>query len=232
MIDWPFFDPVPLRTVLDLETSAKIAWIQAIDAAPYLAMAQFAAPDAILAMPEPDIRLPYAVAMRHYARAVAYAARRNRSAFDREIAAMEAQRKSDAFAGMIAQGVPALDLLSLAEAVARGRFATLSGQHVEAAKFYRAAIGIESKIPYQEPPYWYYPVRQSLGAALFLAGRYEEASQTFRDALVQAPQNGWVLYGLARSETAQGHTLEAAAAQQAFSKAWMGEDSWLRMERL
>lgn len=62
-----------LQKVLDPETSARIAWIQAIDAAPFLAMAQFAEPEAILAMPAPDPRLPYAVAMRLYARAVAKA---------------------------------------------------------------------------------------------------------------------------------------------------------------
>lgn len=78
-----------LRTVLDVETSAKIAWIQAIDAAPFFAMAQFAAPEAILALPEPDARLPYARAMRHYARAIAYAQRRDRSAFDAEMAEID-----------------------------------------------------------------------------------------------------------------------------------------------
>jgi tetratricopeptide (TPR) repeat protein len=221
-----------LRTVLDPATSAKIAWIQAIDAAPYQAMAQFAAPEAILAMPEPDARLPYAKAMRRYARAVAYAQRQDRAGFDGEMAAMDKLAGSDVFADMIAQGVPAPNLLALAQSVARGRFASASGRYAEAAAFYRTAIGIEGKIPYQEPPYWYYPVRQSLGAALFLAGRYDEASQAFRDALVQAPHNGCVLYGLARSEAAQGHKLEAAAARQAFSRAWIGEKDWLRMERL
>jgi len=221
-----------LRTILDPETSARIAWIQAIDAAPYLAMAQFADPDAILAMPAPDARLPYAVAMRHYARAVAYAERRDRAGFNAELGEIAALRTSDALAGMIAQGVPAADLLSLAEAVARGRFAAAQGQYSEAAEFYRQAITFEGRIPYQEPPYWYYPVRQSLGAVMFLAGRYDEASQAFRDALVQSPNNGWVLYGLARSEEAQGHQLEAAAAKQALANAWLGDDRWLRMERL
>ena len=42
-----------LRTVLDPATSAKIAWIQAIDAAPYQALAQFAEPRTILAAPAP-----------------------------------------------------------------------------------------------------------------------------------------------------------------------------------
>ena len=46
-----------LGTVLDPATSERIAWIQSIDAAPYLAMAQFAEPKAILAMAAPDARL-------------------------------------------------------------------------------------------------------------------------------------------------------------------------------
>jgi tetratricopeptide (TPR) repeat protein len=221
-----------LRTVLDPATSARIAWIQVIDAAPYLAAAQFAEPGSILAMPAPDPRLPYAVAMRHYARAVAHAQRRDRTGFDRELAAITALRISGAFKDMIDQGVPAPDLLALAEGVARGRFATASGRHGEAAGHYARAIAIEGRIPYQEPPYWYYPVSQSLGAALFQGKRYAEASQAFRTALAQTPNNGWALYGLMRSEAAQGRGPEAAAAKQALSKAWLGSPRWLRMDRL
>jgi tetratricopeptide (TPR) repeat protein len=221
-----------LRTVLDPDTSARIAWIQAIDAAPYLAMAQFAQPEAILAMPEADPRLPYAAAMRLYARAVAQAQRQDRAAFDREMAALAALRTSDAFASMIEQGVPAPDLLSLAEAVARGRFAQAQSRFEEAADHYREAIALERKIPYQEPSYWYYPVSQSLGAALFKAGRYDEASQAFQAALTQTPRNGWALYGLAQSEGALGHEREANEARRAFQRAWQGDPSWLRMERL
>jgi Flp pilus assembly protein TadD len=221
-----------LRTILDPATSARIAWIQAIDAAPYLAMAQFAAPDAILAMPPADDRLPYAVAMRHYARAVAEAQRRNPTGVERELTALAALRNSKAFSTMIEQGVPAPDLLSLAEAVARGRLAYASGRFDEAVTHYRRAIDLEAKIPYQEPSYWYYPVSQSLGAALHKLGRYDEASQAFRVALLKTPRNGWALYGLAQSEQAQGHALEAAAARQALRKTWLGSNTLLRMDRL
>lgn len=221
-----------LRTVLDPETSARLAWIQAIDAAPYMAMAQFAEPNAILAMPAADPRLPYAAGMRHYARGVAYAGLRDRAGFDREMAAMESLRTSGALKGMIDQGVPAADLLMLAELVAQGRFASAQGRSDEAIAFYRRAAEIEGAIPYQEPAYWYYPVKQSLGAALFRAGRHAEASDAFRGALAQTPNNGWALYGLGRSEAAQGHKLEAAAANKALSKAWIGDARWLRMERL
>ncbi|HEY1071807.1 tetratricopeptide repeat protein [Brevundimonas sp.] len=221
-----------LRTVLDPATSAKIAWIQVIDAAPYQALAQFAAPRAILSAPAPDARLPYAVAMRRYARAVAYARLRDPRNFERELAAMNALKTSGAFADMVAQGVPAPDLLSLAEAVARGRLATARGRHLEAAGHYRRAVALEASLPYQEPPYWYYPVNQSLGAALYQAGRPAEAADAFRYALAQTPGNGWALYGLARSEAAQGNAAEAAAAEAALRAAWLGDRRWLRMDRL
>lgn len=221
-----------LRAVLDPATSERIAWIGVIDAAPYLAAAQFAEPTAILAMPAPDPRLPYAAAMRHFARAIAYARQRDTQGFDRELTALAALRASDAFADMIAQGVPAPDLLDLAAAVARGRLAAARGDQRQAADHYRAAIGVEARIPYQEPSYWPYPVSQALGAALFADGRHDEASAAFRAALAQAPNNGWALYGLMRSEAARGHALEAEAAKRALAKAWLGDPRWLRMDRL
>jgi tetratricopeptide (TPR) repeat protein len=221
-----------LRKTLDPETSARFAWIQAIDAAPYLAMAQFADPAAILAMPPPDPRLPYAAAMRHYARAVAYAQQRDRVGVEAELAALDTLKASNAFADMIAQGVPTPDLLSLAASVARGRLAYAEGDYEQAAAHYRTAITLEAKIPYQEPPYWYYPVSQSLGAALLKAGKPADAAMAFRTALAQTPANGWAFYGLAEAEAAQGHGAEAAAARQALRRAWAGDVRWLKLERL
>lgn len=221
-----------LRTVLDVETSARIGWVQAIDAAPFLAMAQFARPEEILAMPSPDPRLPYANAMRHYARAVARAAQRDWTGFDVEMAALSKVKSDPLIQGLVDQAVPALDLITLAENVARGRRAMLERRFRDAAGHFRAAAAIETRISYMEPPFWYYPVRQSLGAALHLGGEHEAAIAAFREALVQTPNNGWVLFGLARSEAAAGHRAEAAAAQAAFRRAWAGDRRWLKMERL
>ncbi|MGX1745839.1 MULTISPECIES: tetratricopeptide repeat protein [unclassified Brevundimonas] len=221
-----------LRTVLDPATSARIAWVQVIDAAPYQALAQFAEPRAVLAAPAPDARLPYAAAMRHYARAVAYAQLRGQQGFDHELAALSALKTSPAFADMVAQGVPAPDLLTLAEAVAHGRMAMARGRPAQAAEHYRRAADLEAALPYMEPAFWYYPVHQSLGAALYQAGRPDLAADAFRLALAQTPNNGWALYGLARAEAAQGRADEAAAADQALRTAWLGDARWLRMDRL
>lgn len=221
-----------LATIVDAETATQIAWIQAIHAAPYFAALQYASASDVLAMPAPDPRLAYVRAMRHYARAVAYAQQHNQRGFDVEMAEMQRLRASDALKPMVDQGVPAPDLIQLAEHVARGRFAAARGRHGQAIDHYRRAIAIEDRIPYMEPPWWYYPVRQSLGAALYRAGRYDEAREAFTATLAKAPNNGWALYGLAASERALGRRAHAAAAQMALGRAWSGDPRWLRMERL
>jgi len=221
-----------LAGILDPATSAQIAWIQAINAAPYFAASQFAAPGQVLAMKAPDSRLPYVAAMRHYARATAYANLHNKVGFDREIGALSKLRQSGVFQPMIDQGVPAPDLLQLAETVARGRFASSAGRLGDAVRLFREATVIEQRIPYMEPPYWYFPVHQSLGAALYRSGKYREAQEAFTAALARYPNNGWALYGLAASERALGNRARAAATQVALNRSWMGDPRWLKMERL
>ncbi len=221
-----------LRTVLDPATSQRVAWIGVVDAAPFMAAAQFGNPGLILGMAEPDARLPYARAIRHYARALARAQQRDGKAFEAEIAAMNAFKGDEGLAAMVAQGVPAPDLLGLAEHVARGRMHYARGEFAASIEQYRKAVAVEAAIPYTEPTYWYYPVRQSLGAALLADGQAEAASEAFRGALLQAPGNAWALYGLAQSEARLGHGAEAAAARRAYKAAWLGDPRWLRLDRL
>src|SRR3546814_13374430 len=89
-------------------------WVQPVDAAPYFAYAQFAAPAEVLALKAPDQRLPYVTGMWHYARAVAYAQKEDRKGVAREIAAIRHIRETTDFQPMIEQLVPAPDLLPLA----------------------------------------------------------------------------------------------------------------------
>ncbi|MGH6705997.1 MAG: tetratricopeptide repeat protein, partial [Sphingomicrobium sp.] len=221
-----------LGGIVDAQTATQIAWIQAIHAAPYFAAVQFAPAADVLAMTEPDPRLAYVQGARHYARAVAYAQQHNQRGFDAEMAALNRVRQSAALKPMADQGMPAPDLLALAEHVARGKLASTRGRHLQAADHFRAALAIEDRISYMEPPWWYFPVNQSLGAALYRAGRYQEAQQAFTAALAKFPNNGWALYGLAASERALGRRAHAAAAQAALNRAWMGDPKWLRMERI
>ena len=83
-----------------------------------------------------------------------------------------------------------------------------------------------------EPPYWYYPVRQSLGVALLSAGRVDEAEEAFRAALRRAPNNGWALFGLLQAAKARGDVAAAQEAEARLAKVWIGDRSLLDLSRL
>ncbi len=221
-----------LSTILNVDVTAAVPWLQPVNAAPYMAYAQFAAPRDILTLKGPDERLPYVTAMWHYARAVAYAHEKDRAAVGREIAAIRTIREGTEFQPMVDQGVPAPDLLRLAETVAAARLAYAEGKYKDAVALYRQAAAIEEGIPYMEPPFWYYPVQQSLGAALYRSGDLTGARQSFMQALARAPNNGWALYGLAETQRAMGDRSGAAASDAALNNAWLGERRWLSMDRL
>ena len=64
-------------------------------------------------------------------------------------------------------------------------------------------------MPYDEPPILYYPVRESMGAALLLSGRSGEAERVFRHDLVRHPRNARSLFGLLESLVKQGKSADA-----------------------
>jgi hypothetical protein len=56
------------------------------------------------------------------------------------------------------------------------------------------------------------------------AGRFAEREQVYRDDLARLPENGWSLFGLARSLELQHKSDEAAAVEARFQKIWSGAD--------
>ena len=96
----------------------------------------------------------------------------------------------------------------------------------------RAAVAVEDTLAYSEPPYWYYPTRQSLGAALLLAGDLDQAEQVLRTSLLRTPNNGWALFGLMKVYEQRGDTRSARSAKKLLSQAWIGELRDLDLARL
>ena len=96
---------------------------------------------------------------------VAFAAKKDAAGAQREIDAIAAHRAARPTSSPTTDwGVPAKEIVQTARLVATGRLADAHGDLAGAAKAYEEAIAIEDALAYMEPPYWYYPVRQSLGA--------------------------------------------------------------------
>lgn len=221
-----------LAAIVSEESAKAIPWVQPIKAAPYFAHAQFSTPDTILAIPDPGPGLPYVKAMWHYARGVARATKGEPEAARAESAAIEALLGAHDFADLTTAGVPAKDVLQIARHVVDARIHQGAGRLAEAAGELERAAAIEDRLAYMEPPFWYYPVRQTLGAVLLKQGDLERAEQAFRASLARAPNNGWALYGLAEVYKARGERRRAAATEQLLAKAWAGSRDQLDLARL
>ena len=132
----------------------------------------------------------------------------------------------------VLRATPGPDVVVLARHVLLGRIAQAEGKHDEAVDEFAAAVEIQSELPYMEPPYWYYPVNQSLGAALLQSGRLEEAERAFKAALFEAPNNGWALFGLMETYKAMGDTRAVTETTRLFKAAWAGDLEDLTLARL
>jgi tetratricopeptide (TPR) repeat protein len=221
-----------LRSLIPDDVARSIAMTHPIKAAPYFAHAQFSAPDTILALPDPGPAIPYAQAMWRYARSLAATAKGDFTGAEAEANAITGIANRADFSALQAVGIPALDVLKLARAVADGRLAQAQGDGQAAIASFAEAAALQDGLPYTEPPFWYYPVRQTLAAALLQAGRLDEAEAEFKRALQRAPNNGWSYYGLAKVYAAQGNMAAAKQAQENLANTWIGNRSLLQLSKL
>ncbi|HEV3185974.1 MAG TPA: tetratricopeptide repeat protein [Xanthobacteraceae bacterium] len=220
-----------LRGLIPDEVARGIALVQPVKAAPYFAHALFSPPATVLALPDPGDTIPYVTAMWHYARGIAQVAQGDFAAAGAEAQAIAALERGD-FAVLKAAGVPAQDVLALARTVVEARIAQGQGDKDAAVQKFELAAALQDGLPYMEPPYWYYPVRQSLAVALMQAGRLDDAEAQFQRALKRAPANGWSRYGLAELYKAKGNAEQAKKMEEELAKTWIGDRQQLQLSRL
>jgi tetratricopeptide (TPR) repeat protein len=207
-----------LMSKVNVDAARQVPMLQEMMPYHVLTLTTFGRWDEVLAEPLPpsDIRMPFAMAW--YARGVAYAAKgqlaQAQTALD-TVKAIDGATPADA---------PLKTPVSIAVHALMGEIATRNGKLDEGIAHFREALKIEDAGLYFEPPKWYYPIRQSLGAALLKAGRPAEAEAVYREDLKRFPENGWSLFGLAAALKAQGKSVDAKAVDQRFAKAWSAAD--------
>jgi tetratricopeptide (TPR) repeat protein len=221
-----------LRQLIPDEAARGIAMVQPVKAAPYFAHAQFSTPETILALPDPGDAIPYIKAMWLYARGVALAQRRDSAGAAAAADAIGTIEHTADFKLLKESNVPAQEVLRIAQTLILARIAQANSDYRTAVVRFARAAALQDALPYTEPPYWYYPIRQSLAAALLQAGRYAEAEQQFQRALTRAPANGWSYYGLAELYKARGNTDAARKAEADLSKTWIGDRKLLQISNL
>jgi tetratricopeptide (TPR) repeat protein len=181
----------------------------------------------------------------HFARGMALAGTGRIAEAGAELS--ELQNELAALPGRFAVGPGKLDLehalddlyregdqetLSIAEAVLGARLAEAKGQSVAALAFWRTAVERQDRAAYSEPPLWYYPVRDSLGAALIRAGAARAAEAVFQEDLARQPNNPRAYFGLAAANRALHRRAAAQTAEASFQASWGLADQPLTLEEL
>jgi tetratricopeptide (TPR) repeat protein len=214
------------------EMMAEMGSLQHYSLIPLFAYVRFGRWDPILAAPAPADDLPYRVGVWHYVRGLAFA-RTGRV----EEAAQELSGLKNALLRPDLESVTIWDInsaekvLAIAEEALAGEINASRGRYDRAIRQLRRAVRLEDALQYQEPSDWHFPARHSLGAVLLEAGRPAEAEEVYREDLRRNPENGWSLFGLAKSLEAQGKMQETAEAQARFRKAWAHADVTLTASR-
>lgn len=182
--------------------------------------------DEVLATPEPDAKMVVSDALWHYARTLALAGKGRRQQALTEKAVFENLRhKMSADTMWMFNTGEAL--LSLASLVLDARLAEDSGRAIE---IWKKAVKAQDALAYDEPPPWYYPVRESLGAALLRAGNAAEAETVFRECLSRNPRDPRALFGLMESLKAEERMDAVEWVRHEFESSWKNPELQLRLE--
>jgi tetratricopeptide (TPR) repeat protein len=194
-------------------------------------LVRFARWQEITKLPQPEARLRLTTMAWHFARGMAYAAQGER-------AKAEAERKG--LAKLLAATLPDEPLgfnrvhavMGVALNMLDGKLAAARGDSRAAVAELEKAVKAYDTLHYDEPPDWYLPPRESLGAVLFTDGRYADAEAAFRAELKAHAKNPRALFGLAECLQAEKKTAEAASVRKEFEAGWKNADVQLKMSDL
>jgi tetratricopeptide (TPR) repeat protein len=122
---------------------------------------------------------------------------------------------------------PLLKMLSIMSLELRASMLATQNNVPEAEKLFAAALREEKDLGYREPPFYIRPVAESEAAAMMTAGKWPEAEAAFQKALVERPNSGFALYGIARVKEKMLDAGATSAAYQQFLSAWKTADPGL-----
>jgi tetratricopeptide (TPR) repeat protein len=180
----------------------------------------------VLKMPTPDPKMFMTRALWHYGRTLALLGKGRQKEAAAEQAAF-VQARSRVPADWMWMFSPAAKIMNLAATILEARSAT---DEKAAIEHWRRAVAEQDALAYDDPPPWYYPAREPLGAALLRAGQAAEAEAVFRENLKKHPRNGRSLFGLMESLKAQKKVTNAEWVQREFEGAWKQSQVRLRIE--
>lgn len=204
--------------------------LDAFVATPLWVEARFSKWDAILARREPAKEQLVTHLMWRYARTCALAAHHESQKAEAEFALFQKEAEQIPSDTRFGDQNVAKEIIAVATHVLSARIAAAKNNLEDAIAHWREAVAAQDAMNYAEPPDWYYPVRESLGAALLASKNPKEAESVFREDLRHNPRNPRSLFGLHEALVQQRMDSDAAWVKRQFTAAWKDADTELKLE--
>ena len=188
----------------------------------------------ILKMPAPDAGQKTATVFWHFGRGLAFAGTGKLAEAEAEykiVSDAEEATPPDVIFQMPINN-KAKDIMKIAKDVVGAKIAIAKKDNKGAIVMLREAVAIQDTLKYGEPPDWFFPVRESLGAALLLNGDAAGAEKVFREDLDRNPRNPRSLWGLRQALLQQKRDYDAGFVQKQFDASWEGGSAALKLDDL
>jgi len=188
----------------------------------------------ILKMPAPDPAMKTATVFWHFGRGLALAGTGKVADAEAEykiVSEAEAATPPDVIFQMPINN-KAKDIMKIAEDVLGAKIAVAKKDNAAAIVRLQDAVAIQDTLKYGEPPDWFFPVRESLGAALLLNGDAAGAEKVFRADLDRNLRNPRSLWGLRQALLQQKRDYDASFVQKQFEASWKGGPQALKLDDL
>jgi tetratricopeptide (TPR) repeat protein len=190
--------------------------------------------DEILKMPRPNPEMKVTTVFWHFARGMALASTgkiAEAEAEHKSVSEAEANTPEDVVFAMPVNN-KAKDVLAIARDVLGAKIALAKKDNAGAIALLQKAVAVQDTLKYSEPEDWFFPVRESLGAALLMNGDNAAAEKVFREDLEHHPRNPRSLFGLQQALKAQGRNYDAGFVEKQFQAAWKGGSTQLKLDDL
>jgi tetratricopeptide (TPR) repeat protein len=188
----------------------------------------------ILKMPQPDSSMKTATVFWHFGRGMALASTGKLNEAEAEykiVSDAEAATPPDVIFQMPINN-KAKDIMKIAKDVLGAKMAVAKKDHGGAVVMLREAVEIQDTLKYGEPPDWFFPVRESLGAVMLMNGDAAGAEKVFRDDLERNLRNPRSLWGLHQALLEQKRGYDAGFVQKQFESSWKGGDTAVKLDDL
>ena len=208
--------------------------IESMAVSPLNVLMRFGRHEDILKQAAPPDNRPVMLAWWHFARGVAQARLGRVEEAEKERAQLrDASARVPESALFGGSGLEsARNVVTIAGLVLDARIGEARRQNDAAIAAWTNAAAAVDRVAYDEPPVWFYPVRESLGAVLLRAGRPADAERVFREDLVRHPRNARSLLGLHQALVQQKKDADAAWVDTQFREAWKNADANVTIDDL